>query len=117
MPNRPFIIRVEGPGARASADEISQFLAEKFDHRATPAPASAEDGGEAFIVAFPSGLLSTKDLATRASFKERLDRLINIAHNRRAENPAARTLLNGPNGDSLLLDQTSSEAILKLVPQ
>lgn len=117
MPKRPFIIRVEGPEARASAKEISELVAREFNHQSTPAPANGEDGGEAFIVALPSSPLATTDLATRASFKERLDRLIHFAHNRRAENPAAKTVINGPDGDSLFLDQTSSESILKMVPK
>jgi hypothetical protein len=117
MPKRPFVIRVEGPEARDSAKEISGILQKEFNHQSTPAPANGEDGGEAFIVALPSSLLTTTDLATRAGFKERLDRLIHYAHNRRAENPAAKTVINGPGGDSLFLDQTSSEAILKMVPK
>ncbi|MFP4306780.1 MAG: hypothetical protein ACLFRG_00485 [Desulfococcaceae bacterium] len=117
MPKRPFVIRVEGPEARESAKEISGILEKEFNHHSTPAPANGEDGGEAFIVALPSSLLATTDLAARASFKERLDRLIHYAHNRRSENPAAKTVINGPGGDSLFLDQTSSEAILKMVPK
>jgi hypothetical protein len=117
MPHRPFVIRVEGPDARSAASDISDWIAREFGLRSIPAPVVGEDGADAYVVALRGGLLSTDDLTARANLKDRLDRLIDLARAHRAGEPAARIVLNAPDGESLPLDRTSAEAILRVVPQ
>lgn len=119
--NRP-TLEIRGQNAAQAEQELQALFEAELGERAArlEAPAAAERGATrsdpvavaALILAIPSAILATMDLAQRLKLKQRVDRLLDWARSKRAADPGIELTLVTSDGRALPLDRAEAGEVL-----
>jgi hypothetical protein len=115
----------DGQAAETDARDLGDFLAREFPDwpaRVGPVPAGSAAPGTrgagtalaiiALVVALPSSIKSTLDLADRMKLKSKLERLVAWAKERRSRRAKNPVIALPPHGVAVPLDQAKPEQLL-----
>lgn len=118
-------LRIEGPAAAESAAALADLIGETLGERPAPKPTPAGSGASvtrgdpwavaAVLLAVPSALLATLDLAARLGLAERLGRLIDLARRGREERGTVVTLALERSGGLPPLDRCEPDQVLEAI--
>jgi len=128
MAERDLEFFIEGPGAPALAEELSELIQTEFGHSpGRSIPGSSAGTGEperlnptaiaaaALIVSLPGAAVATLDLAQRLKLREKCDRLIAWAGEKAADGEDSSIRFVKKDGRWVLLREAESKDLLESV--